>query len=185
MRNSRPSTHKLYKRENSVNLGLTKKSQSGEHYFLNYSYRCEYIFQETLSWYGSSSVLDPPLIRVQHVPTRSTSLEDVKITETQSITKSLSAQPPITSTSKRPKSVKKSNNIVCFCYNVYALSYIIFYQEELDKNVKKDKEGVEEEDVDDEEFIKRRGKKRRKRGRDASRGPPAFQPSLDPETQVK
>lgn len=65
----------------------------------------------------------------------------------------------------------------------FNLCYIL--KEDPDKNIKKDKEGVEEEDIDDEEFIKRRGKKRRKRGRDASRGPPAFQPSLDPETQVK
>lgn len=129
-------------------------------------------------------MLDPPLIRVQHVPTRSTSLEDVKNAESQSVTKSLSAQPPITS--KRPKSVKKSNNIVCsflMLQNFIILFYI--FKDESEKNVKKDKESVEEEDVDDEEFIKRRGKKRRKRGRDASRGPPAFQPSLDPETQVK
>lgn len=35
----------------------------------------------------------------------------------------------------------------------------------------------------DEDGIKRRGKKRKKRGRDSSRGPPAFQ-SVDPETQV-
>lgn len=54
----------------------------------------------------------------------------------------------------------------------------------MDKASNKDKEDADEDD-DDEEFIKRRGKKRRKRGRDASRGPPAFQPSLDPETQVK
>lgn len=51
------------------------------------------------------------------------------------------------------------------------------------KNGEKDQEGQEEEEGE-EEFIKRRGKMRRKRGRDSSRGPPAFQASLDPETQV-
>ncbi|KAJ3644663.1 hypothetical protein Zmor_022375 [Zophobas morio] len=40
----------------------------------------------------------------------------------------------------------------------------------------------DDEEVEDE-FIKRRGKKRRKK-RDASREPPAFQTSIDPETQV-
>lgn len=61
---------------------------------------------------------------------------------------------------------------------------IAIIQDEIDKTLKKDKETGDEDD-EDEEFIKRRGKKRRKRGRDASRGPPAFQPSIDPETQVK
>lgn len=56
-----------------------------------------------------------------------------------------------------------------------------FIQDEIEKASNNDKEEADE----DEEFIKRRGKKRRKRGRDASRGPPAFQPSLDPETQVR
>lgn len=36
----------------------------------------------------------------------------------------------------------------------------------------------------EEEVIKRRGKRRKKRGRDSSRGPLAVQASIDPETQV-
>ncbi|KAF5270665.1 hypothetical protein FQA39_LY01403 [Lamprigera yunnana] len=42
----------------------------------------------------------------------------------------------------------------------------------------------DEDQNEDDGIIKRRGRKRRKRGRDASRGPPAFQSSIDPETQV-
>ncbi|KAB0793037.1 hypothetical protein PPYR_12657 [Photinus pyralis] len=41
-----------------------------------------------------------------------------------------------------------------------------------------------EGDEDEESIIRRRGKKRRRRSRDASRGPPAFQSSIDPETLV-
>lgn len=48
----------------------------------------------------------------------------------------------------------------------------------------KEKQQEEEEDEGDEEFIKRRGKKRRKK-REGSSGVPAFQTSIDPETQVK
>lgn len=40
------------------------------------------------------------------------------------------------------------------------------------------------EDDEDEGEMRRRGKKRGKKGRDSSRGPPAFQSSVDPETQV-
>jgi hypothetical protein len=50
------------------------------------------------------------------------------------------------------------------------------------KDKHEEKKPDEEEEVEDE-FVKRRGKKRRKK-RDESRGPPAFQTSLDPETQV-
>ncbi|KAK4873631.1 hypothetical protein RN001_012991 [Aquatica leii] len=40
------------------------------------------------------------------------------------------------------------------------------------------------DDEEDDGVVKRRGRRRRKRGRDSSRGPPAFQSSIDPETQV-
>lgn len=42
---------------------------------------------------------------------------------------------------------------------------------------------VVEAGEDDEDVMKRRGKKRHKKGRDSSRGPPVQQ-SIDPETQV-
>lgn len=37
---------------------------------------------------------------------------------------------------------------------------------------------------DEDGIIKRKGKRRKKRGRDSSRGPLAVQASVDPETQV-
>ncbi|KAJ8916127.1 hypothetical protein NQ315_004494 [Exocentrus adspersus] len=120
--------------------------------------------QETLSYYGSSSVQEPPLIRIQHVHTRAESLEEKVTEEVQTLTKSLST-PAIFN--KRPKSGRKLEN-----------------EESVNGEVKDDKEQGDEEEEEDGEFIKRRGKKRRKRGRDSSRGPPAFQASLDPETQV-
>lgn len=49
---------------------------------------------------------------------------------------------------------------------------------------KKQKNDVAEDD-DDGEFIKRKGKRRKKRGRDLSGGRSAFQNNADPETQVK
>lgn len=43
-----------------------------------------------------------------------------------------------------------------------------------------------EDEVSDgeEEVMRRRGKRRKKRGRDSSRGPLAVEASVDPETQV-
>ncbi|XP_018566349.1 uncharacterized protein LOC108907241 [Anoplophora glabripennis] len=117
--------------------------------------------QETLSYYASSSAHEPPLIRIQHVHTRAESLEEKTAEEVQTLTKSLST-PAIF---KRPKSGRKSVN-----------------EEHTEDVNEKDQE--DQEEGDEEEFIKRRGKKRRKKGRDSSRGPPAFQASLDPETQM-
>lgn len=47
-------------------------------------------------------------------------------------------------------------------------------------------EGMMEEKLDEEEedVMRRRGRRRHKKGRDSSRGPPEFQTSADPETQV-
>lgn len=47
-----------------------------------------------------------------------------------------------------------------------------------------DKDPEEDADDDDDEFVKRRGKKRKKKNRQPSGGPPGFEVSLDPETQV-
>lgn len=40
------------------------------------------------------------------------------------------------------------------------------------------------DETEDNELIKRRGKKQRKKGSDRVKGPPAMQSSIDPETQV-
>ncbi|XP_072380490.1 uncharacterized protein [Diabrotica undecimpunctata] len=125
--------------------------------------------QENLSIYGSSPFYqDPPLIRIQQVLSRSASLDDEKHVESQKLT-ALSHKHSI---SKRPGSVRKVE------------------KEKGDKsehvsNPQNDpSDNNDQEEEDSEEFIKRRGKRRRKKGRDASRGPPTFQASLDPETQV-
>lgn len=59
-----------------------------------------------------------------------------------------------------------------------------FQLETKDEQNKKQKNEEQEED-DDGEFIKRKGKRRKKRGRDLSGGRSAFQNNADPETQVK
>ncbi|KAJ8953941.1 hypothetical protein NQ318_019184 [Aromia moschata] len=113
--------------------------------------------QETLSYYGSSSLLEPPLIRIQHVGTTASTLEASAEKAQDSKLEVLEC--------KRPKSNRKTIDA-----------------EELEMAEKNSEKDAEEED--DEEFITRRGRKRRKKSRDPSRGPPAFQASLDPETQV-
>ncbi|CAH1968938.1 unnamed protein product [Acanthoscelides obtectus] len=113
--------------------------------------------QETLSMHGSSSVTkEPPLINIQRIPTRSTSLDNIQVEETNRKTLMTPTVP------KRPKSGNKKST----------------KQDNEENN--SDKDSAESDEV----FVKRRGKKRRKKGRDGSRGPPGFQPSLDPETQV-
>lgn len=49
----------------------------------------------------------------------------------------------------------------------------------------KNKQKSEAADAEEEDFIKRKGKRRKKRGRDLSGGRSAFQNDMDPETQVK
>lgn len=49
----------------------------------------------------------------------------------------------------------------------------------------KSKQKLEGTDAEEEDFIKRKGKRRKKRGRDLSGGRSAFQNDVDPETQVK
>ncbi|VEN40941.1 unnamed protein product [Callosobruchus maculatus] len=106
--------------------------------------------------HGSSSVTqEPPLINIQHIPTRSTSLENLKVEE-------LNRRTLTPTIPKRPKSSNKKNS----------------------KQDNEEPNSDKESEESDEAFVKRRGKKRRKKGRDSSRGPPGFQPSLDPETQV-
>lgn len=48
----------------------------------------------------------------------------------------------------------------------------------------KNKQKQETSVVEEEDFIKRKGKRRKKRGRDLSGGRSAFQNNVDPETQV-
>ncbi|KAF7282148.1 hypothetical protein GWI33_003114 [Rhynchophorus ferrugineus] len=116
--------------------------------------------QETISY--SASLQDPPLIRIQHVPTKTVSLEHLPQFDACPSRRSLPVQTP-----------RKVKTAVA--------------------NVKPDKhqppelikpEENERKDEEPEEVVKRRGKKKKKKERDASRGPPAFQASLDPETLV-
>ncbi|XP_057667786.1 uncharacterized protein LOC130900879 [Diorhabda carinulata] len=120
--------------------------------------------QDHLSIYGSSPFYqEPPLIRIQQALSRSASLDDEKHVESQK----LMAVSNKHSNSRRPNSVKKADKL-----------------DNTSSKQNDQTEVQEEEDDDDEDFIKRRGKRRRKKGRDTSRGPPTFQASLDPETQV-
>ncbi|CAH1154400.1 unnamed protein product [Phaedon cochleariae] len=117
--------------------------------------------QENLSC-QESILFDPPIIRIQQVSTRPPSLEESKV-EKSKISKPFSNKE--SNSSKRPESVKKVENV-----------------DQTGKNLEEDKNNTDEEE--DTEFIKRRGKRRRKKGSDASKGPTTYQASLDPETQV-
>jgi hypothetical protein len=123
-----------------------------------------------LSWYGSSSLQEPPIIRIQRVPTRVGSPEENNNSPkgkspTHLLTSANLSRSPtpnsVKALKKKPKEVEEVPPV---------------------KDKHEEKKPDEEEEVEDE-FVKRRGKKRRKK-RDESRGPPAFQTSLDPETQV-
>ncbi|XP_008197167.1 uncharacterized protein LOC103314071 isoform X1 [Tribolium castaneum] len=123
--------------------------------------------QETLSWHGSSSLQEPPIIRIQRVPTRIGSFDESASPKAKSPTHLLTH--PNASRSSTPSSVKalkKKNKEV---------------EEPPIKEKQEEKKSDDEEEAEDE-FIKRRGKKRRKK-REGS-GAPAFQTSVDPETQV-
>lgn len=122
--------------------------------------------QETLSWYGGSLTQEPPLIKIQQVPTRTSSpLTSVSchIFETR---RSRTARRSTPSSPRRPKSYEKTG------------------LKSANQGDTEDTRQTNEED-EDEDFIKRRGKRRKKRGRDLSGGVSAFQTTADPETQVR
>lgn len=125
-----------------------------------------FISQETLSWYGGSLTQEPPLITIRQVPTRAVSpLTSISchILESGRSRSSRRSAPPST---RRPKSYEKTG----------LRSAGSGYQE--------NKQKTDEQDEDGEDFMKRRGKRRKKRGRDVSGGMSAFQSTADPETQV-
>lgn len=123
--------------------------------------------QETLSWQGSSQITtEPPLIKIQHAdisPPNGSHSAPYNLESQKKNPRSL--QSPVT-LPKRPK----SDNAVVKTSHLEVTPPV----EEVQLN------GIEEEEDED----RRRGKKRKKRTRDTSRGPPAFQSSIDPETQV-
>ncbi|XP_044253371.1 uncharacterized protein LOC123004262 [Tribolium madens] len=124
--------------------------------------------QETLSWHGSSSLQEPPIIRIQRVPTRVGSFDESVSPKTKSPTHLLTN--PNVSRSSTPSSVK-------------ALKKKTKEAEEPQTKEKQEEKKSDDEEEAEDEFIKRRGKKRRKK-RESSSGAPAFQTSIDPETQV-
>lgn len=124
--------------------------------------------QETLSWHGSSQLLDPPLIRIQHVPTRTGTPEHFRTISHSPDSLRRRGERNL----QAPMFGKVSKSAPAKPESKEQLSVV-------DKNEEEEVEADGEEDV-----IKRRGRRRRKRGRDSSRGPPAFQSSIDPETQV-
>lgn len=126
--------------------------------------------QETISY--SASLHEPPLIRIQHVPTRAASLEELAHSRPLASSHSLPIQSP-----RKAKTAVTNTKI----------NLTVIKTEKLDSkepSSQKPSETSENKNEDEDEYIKRRGKKKKKKERDASRGPPAFQASLDPETQV-
>lgn len=77
--------------------------------------------QETLSWQGSSLPPEPPIIRIQSVPTRPASSLSKSRSHTPDITKRRNLPPP--SLGKRSKSDhgKYESNVIIinFCFNIY------------------------------------------------------------------
>ncbi|RZC41389.1 uncharacterized protein BDFB_002019, partial [Asbolus verrucosus] len=126
---------------------------------------------ETLSWHGSSSLQDPPIIRIQRVPTRCGSFEEsCRSPKIKSPTHLLTHSIPNVPRSTTPNSVRALKK----------------KPKEADDNQAKDKQEekkLDEDDDNEEEFVKRRGKKRRKK-REGSTGAPGFETAIDPETQV-
>ncbi|CAG9769572.1 unnamed protein product [Ceutorhynchus assimilis] len=123
--------------------------------------------QETISY--SASLHEPPLIRIQHVPTRAASLEEIP-QHSNNVGSNHSL--PIQSPRKAKTAINNSSKI----------NLTVIKTEKQEDQVSGDNNANLNEE--EEDFIKRRGKKKKKKERDASRGPPAFQASLDPETQV-
>lgn len=126
--------------------------------------------QETLSWHGTIQQQQPvPSITILKAPrdkrslsTPYTSTLSPDLTRKRSARNAKSASPSKTSRSELDQ---------------HDMTYLNVDKKEADDT-------MAEEEEEEEEMIKRRGKKRRKRGRDASREPPAFQTSIDPETQI-
>ncbi|XP_050296672.1 uncharacterized protein LOC126736387 [Anthonomus grandis grandis] len=123
--------------------------------------------QETISY--SASLQEPPLIRIQHVSTRAASLEELGHCHQAGSTHSL----PIQSPRKAKTAVTNAK-----------LNLAVIKTEKQEHKELAELHTNEIKQENDEDFIKRRGKKKKKKDRDTSRGPPAFQASLDPETQV-
>lgn len=100
---------------------------------------------------------ETPLIRIEHVPTRTISLENF---EPHNSPSNLSEQSP-----------RKVKTAAAIC----AINFL---------RIKSPKGEIEDkaEELNEEDDVKRRGKRRKKKN--SLRGPPAFQMSSDPETQV-
>nr|XP_023027621.1 uncharacterized protein LOC111515637 [Leptinotarsa decemlineata] len=114
--------------------------------------------QETIPFYGNSSMFqEPPPICIQQAPTVPDPSEDTKQEEVE--------EPAIQLSNTKCPATNRSSDTV--------------NQEKFQKTDKKECVNGDS----DEEFVRRRGKRRKKKGVESSRVP-MFQASLDPETQV-
>ncbi|KAJ8926518.1 hypothetical protein NQ314_021120 [Rhamnusium bicolor] len=111
--------------------------------------------QETLSYYGSSSIQEPPLIRIQHVPTRTASLEELN-PDAENSTKKVMYTSYFPATKKLKMIFKKMRKSLKWVQKVRMKKSLL---EDVVKN------GVKGDVIPQE-------------------APPAFQASMDPETQV-
>ncbi|KAK9744704.1 hypothetical protein QE152_g7472 [Popillia japonica] len=142
--------------------------------------------QETLSWFGGASSTDPPIIRIQQAPTRSVTPESNLAAQKDPKKKSPRSlqQSPVCKKTKtdipRPKTEfpRLRNDTKSELRPPKIHLEVTPPKESNTQEIQ-----VVEAGEDDEDVMKRRGKKRHKKGRDSSRGPPVQQ-SIDPETQV-
>lgn len=132
---------------------------------------------------------DPPMVNILQAPTPSGSIESPS--ESPDLLKRKdTAKSQKQSPKSSPKQVQKLEvpKIQPPQYKVFFFSIFIKYlaielkyillnclQSQPDPDQSDDEEGI----------TKRKGKRRKKRGRDSSRGPLAVQASIDPETQVR
>ncbi|GJQ80920.1 hypothetical protein Trydic_g4737 [Trypoxylus dichotomus] len=147
--------------------------------------------QETLVWFGGTSTLtEPPTIRIQQVPTRSVSPDSSMATQKESKKKSPRSlqQSPVCRKAKpdvvRPKTefLKVKNDGRSDMRPPKIHLEVTPPKQEM--NTEPQVGVIEISQNEEEGIMRRRGRKRHKKGRDSSRGPPAFQHPVDPETQV-
>ncbi|KRT78273.1 hypothetical protein AMK59_8508, partial [Oryctes borbonicus] len=147
--------------------------------------------QETLIWFGgATNILEPPIIRIQQVPTRSVSPDPSSATQKNAKKKSPRSlqQSPVCRKPKqevvRPKTefMKVRNEPKWDTRHPKIHLEVTPPTQEI--NTELSIGTIEIPQNEEDGVMRRRGRKRHKKGRDSSRGPPAFQNPVDPETQV-
>ncbi|XP_066138711.1 uncharacterized protein [Euwallacea fornicatus] len=124
--------------------------------------------QETISY--NASLQDPPIARAQNALTKATSLEEIPCNRKSATINNLLVPSP-----------RKAKTAII---NTKKLNFSTVTIEPTKENPEEKMAGISPSNKKEEDYVKRRGKRRKKKERDPFRGPPAFQVPIDPETQV-